>query len=76
MDEIQPEGSQRHRSRRLRSVWIVGVLILSTLGGLVLAWARPDDTVWQFWIVTQCLPLLYLGLSIWAAWPGLDESDS
>jgi hypothetical protein len=57
------------RSRRARSVWVVFLLVFSTLAGLVLSWAWPHETIWQFWVMTQLLPLIYLILSIWAAWP-------
>ncbi len=57
------------RTRRRRSVAVAVLLVLSTLIGLGWAWSEPADTVGHFWWVTQCLPLVYLGLAVWAAWP-------
>ena len=63
------------RARRVRAVWVVLLLVGGTTLALVLAWAHPLSTQWHFWGVTQFLPLFYLALSVWAAWPlpGEDE---
>jgi hypothetical protein len=53
----------------------VGLLVTGTLAALVLAWAHPDATVWHFLGVTQLLPVYYLGLSVWAAWPLGGEAE-
>ena len=47
---------------------------LGTLAALILSFAHPEATVWHFLGVTQLLPLFYLVLSVWAAWP-LDNED-
>jgi hypothetical protein len=75
MDDIRPVRSPLERSRRLRAVWVVNLLIWVTTGSLLWAWAQPQATLWQFWGITQCLPVFYLGLSVWAAWPLSTESD-
>ena len=59
-----------HRPLRLTATAVLGTLL-----GLVLAWARPQATLWHFWGVTQLLPVFYLGLSVWAAWPLPGEDD-
>ena len=69
MEGSSPDQSRLERARRTRSIWIVCLLILSTSLGLVLAWAQPQGTLGHFWGVTQFLPVFYLGLSVWAAWP-------
>jgi hypothetical protein len=76
MDEICPDRSPLNRARRVRAIWIVNLLIWVTTGSLLLAWAHPQATLWQFWAITQCLPVFYLGLSVWAAWPLPTESDA
>jgi len=75
MDDSSPDSLRIERARYRRAVWIVTLLMLSTLLGLVLAWARPQATLWHFWGVTQLLPVFYLGLSVWAAWPLPGEDD-
>jgi hypothetical protein len=75
MDEIRPDRTRFERSRRARSIWIVSLLILSTTLSLVLAWAKPQATLWQYWAVTQCLPVFYLVLTVWAAWPLPAEAE-
>ena len=42
-------------------------LITVTLGGLFFAWWHPQDTLWHFFVVTQLIPLFYLGLAWWTA---------
>ncbi len=69
MDTSAPADVILVRQRRRRSVAVALLLVLSTLMGLVWAWSEPTDTVGHFWWVTQCLPLVYLGLAVWAAWP-------
>ncbi len=71
-----PPNPGTARARRRRALWVVGCLTLGTTLALVWAWAHPAATVWHFWGVTQLLPLFYLALSIWAAWPlpGEDEA--
>ncbi len=69
MDPKTPAREARQRARRMRSIWIVALLTVGTTLALVLAWGSPRDTVWHFWGVTQLLPLFYLALSVWAAWP-------
>ena len=76
---MAPDTPQAHhtaRARRARTVWVVLCLTLGTTLALLLAWAHPTSTVWHFWGVTQFLPLFYLALSVWAAWPlpGEDEA--
>jgi hypothetical protein len=75
MEEIQSDAVPARRLRRTRSVWIVGLLTLSTTLGLLLAWAEPKATLWQFWAITQCLPVFYLLLSVWAAWPLTPQTE-
>ncbi len=76
MDPETTPRDPKERARRSRSVWVVLSLTLGTTLALVLAWASPQETVWHFWGVTQFLPLFYLALSVWAAWPlpGEDEA--
>ena len=50
-------------------------MVSGTLLGLGLAWAQPQATLWHFWGVTQLLPVFYLALSVWAAWPLPGEDD-
>jgi hypothetical protein len=76
MDHLQSDRTPIERSSRARSVWIVGLLILSTSISLVWAWSQPQATLWHFWVVTQCVPIFYLVLSVWAAWPLSDEAES
>lgn len=42
-------------------------LIGVTVGGLCFAWWHPQDTLWHFFVVTQLIPLFYLGLAWWTA---------
>lgn len=42
-------------------------LIAVTLAGLCFAWWHPQDTLWHFVVVTQLVPLFYLGLAWWTA---------
>jgi hypothetical protein len=69
MDLDAPPHAHTERARRRRAVWVVLSLTLGTTLALVLAWASPASTVWHFWGVTQLLPVFYLALSVWAAWP-------
>ena len=75
MDDASPGRSRTERSRRSRSVWILTLLVSGTLLGLGLSWAQPQATLWHFWGVTQLLPVFYLALSVWAAWPLPGEDD-
>lgn len=75
MDDSSPDSFQTERLRRRRAIWIVTLLTAGTLIGLVWAWAQPEATLWHFWGVTQFLPLFYLVLSVWAAWPLPGEVD-
>jgi hypothetical protein len=45
----------------------VGWLTLITVAGLVGAWYWPARTEWHFLIITQCIPLCYLGLAWWGS---------
>ena len=71
----RPDPSHLESRRLWRAVWIVGLLISGTLAALVLAWAYPEATVWHFLGVTQLVPVFYLCLSVWAAWPLGDEAE-
>ena len=46
-----------------------------TAGGLCFAWWHPEHTLWHFFVVTQLIPLFYLGLSWWTASRPATESD-
>lgn len=65
----QPEPFTSDSRRIRRALRVFGLLITGTVAALVLSWAHPQDTVWQFWAVTQVLPVFYLLLTVWAAWP-------
>jgi len=73
--EHHPDTTHTESRRLWRALWIVGLLVTGTLAALVLAWAHPDATVWHFLGVTQLLPVYYLGLSVWAAWPLGGEAE-
>jgi hypothetical protein len=69
MDPDMSATSPAERARRRRTASVLGLLVAGTTLALVLAWAHPKATVWHFWGVTQLLPLFYLVLSVWSAWP-------
>jgi hypothetical protein len=56
---------------------LCGMLVLAcvTVGGLCFAWWHPEHTLWHFFVVTQLIPLFYLGLSWWTAARPATESD-
>lgn len=64
-----PESAHTDPRRLRRALWIVGLLFSVTTLALLLAWSYPQSTLWHFLGVTQLLPLFYLVLSVWAAWP-------
>lgn len=49
--------------------WRVGLgvlgIVVATLGGMGVAWWWPEASLLHFWLIAQCVPLLYL-LLIWA----------
>lgn len=55
--------------------WGMGALAVVTTAGLCFAWWHPQDTLWHFLVVTQLIPLFYLGLSWWTAVPRSKDSD-
>ena len=72
--EYHADSDHTDPRRIKRAYWIVGLLVAGTLAALILSFAHPEATVWHFLGVTQLLPLFYLVLSVWAAWP-LDNED-
>jgi hypothetical protein len=75
MDPDTPAQARTERARRVRSLMVVFLLFVVTTLALVLSWAHPLATSWHFWGVTQFLPLFYLALSVWAAWPLAGEEE-
>ncbi len=69
MESSPTDDPHWSRSNRRRSVAVASLLVLSTLMGLIWAWSSPTDTIGHFWWLTQCMPLFYLGLAVWASWP-------
>lgn len=53
----------------------MGLLAVVTVAGLCFAWWYPEDTLWHFFIVTQLVPLFYLGLSWWIARHAPEDND-
>ena len=58
-----------------RALWGMVALVCVTAGGLCFAWWHPEHTLWHFFVVTQLIPLFYLGLSWWTAARPASESD-
>jgi hypothetical protein len=50
-----------------RALWSMLALAGVTVGGLCFAWWHPEHTLWHFFVVTQVIPLFYLGLAWWTA---------
>jgi len=53
----------------------IGLLVLITVVGLFGAWYWPARTEWHFLIITQCIPLCYLGLAWWGSHRDKDRLD-
>jgi preprotein translocase subunit SecG len=70
-----PDSAHTDPRRLRRAFWIVGLLFSVTTLALLLAWSHPQSTIWHFLGVTQLLPLFYLALSVWAAWPVAGEAE-
>jgi hypothetical protein len=60
-----PASASSPTQRRRRWIWAaVLILLVLTVGSLALAWLRPEQTRLHFWLVAQCVPVLYW-LLIW-----------
>ena len=60
---------------RVRARLGVLLLVLLTTMGLCGAWWWPERTEWHYLIVTQFIPMCYVGLAWWFAHRRLDEGD-
>jgi hypothetical protein len=66
----QPIAPLRARARV--GVWLLTIM---TVTGLCGAWWWPERTEWHYLIVTQVIPLGYVGLAWWVARRRPGEGD-